>query len=361
MDISNITLDDLELIENETIELNDVDVPMLRGLSAYAIAVKNGFSGSESDWLNSLKVEFQASANAFLEDAESSENVRKSNELTRISSENTRGSQESTRQLNEGLRTSNEDVREANEAIRTSNETTRISNESTRVTNEATRQSNETARVTEFNQMKQKILYPENVNGSSNIEIERTTNSVTIKAKGLGTGDMQKATYDTNDNGIVDNAEKVNNHTVEKDVPSNAVFTDTVYDDTQVRGLITSVQNSLANYYLKTETYSQTEINQMISVIPKFAIEVVQSLPSQDISSTTIYLVVTGSETQNLYTEYIYVNNSWEKLGTQTLDLSNYYNKTEVDTLLSAKASQSDLQTLDSSVLKFTLLEEWND
>lgn len=40
---------------------------------------------------------------------------------------------------------------------------------------------------------------------------------------------MQKSTYDSNNNGIVDNAERVNNHTVEKDVPSNAKFTDTTY------------------------------------------------------------------------------------------------------------------------------------
>jgi hypothetical protein len=46
---------------------------------------------------------------------------------------------------------------------------------------------------------------------------------------GGGTGDMTKAVYDTNNNGIVDNAEKVNSHTVDIDVPSNAVFTDTIY------------------------------------------------------------------------------------------------------------------------------------
>jgi len=47
-----------------------------------------------------------------------------------------------------------------------------------------------------------------------------------------GTGDMEKSVYDTNDNGIVDlaeNANKVNNLTVETAVPQNAVFTDTTY------------------------------------------------------------------------------------------------------------------------------------
>ena len=48
-------------------------------------------------------------------------------------------------------------------------------------------------------------------------------------ADGLGSGDMVKATYDTNNSGVVDNAEKVNGLTVLTAVPSGAVFTDTIY------------------------------------------------------------------------------------------------------------------------------------
>lgn len=44
-----------------------------------------------------------------------------------------------------------------------------------------------------------------------------------------GPGDMEKSTYDTTNNGVVDNSEKVNNLTVETAVPSGAVFTDTTY------------------------------------------------------------------------------------------------------------------------------------
>lgn len=40
-------------------------------------------------------------------------------------------------------------------------------------------------------------------------------------------GGMLKTVYDTNNNGIVDNAERVNNHSVNSDVPFNAIFTDT--------------------------------------------------------------------------------------------------------------------------------------
>ena len=41
------------------------------------------------------------------------------------------------------------------------------------------------------------------------------------------------------------NADTVNNHTVESDVPENAVFTDTIYDDTEVKGSIEELNRSL--------------------------------------------------------------------------------------------------------------------
>lgn len=44
-------------------------------------------------------------------------------------------------------------------------------------------------------------------------------------------GDMQKSVYDADNDGIVDNAKKVNNHSVNSDVPANAKFTDTTYSN----------------------------------------------------------------------------------------------------------------------------------
>ena len=58
-------------------------------------------------------------------------------------------------------------------------------------------------------------------------------------------GDMMSSVYDTNHNGIVDNAEKVNNHTVDSDVPSNAKFTDTIYDDTEIKKSIANVEKEI--------------------------------------------------------------------------------------------------------------------
>ena len=86
---------------------------------------------------------------------------------------------------------------------------------------------------------------------------------------GSGTGDMLKATYDTNDNGIVDNAEKVNNHTVLTDVPANAVFTDTTYTAGTgidiTNNVISNTQTS-AEWGSITGTLSdQTDLNSALS------------------------------------------------------------------------------------------------
>ena len=67
-------------------------------------------------------------------------------------------------------------------------------------------------------------LLPSIASGDTNIQSQiDDTLTPAIEAR------MKTATYDANGNGIVDNAEKVNNHTVDADVPSNAVFTDTTY------------------------------------------------------------------------------------------------------------------------------------
>ncbi len=62
-------------------------------------------------------------------------------------------------------------------------------------------------------------------------------------------------------------------------------------------------------------------IKQQLSTIPKFAIEVVDSLPTENISSTTVYLLKDTESDGNLYTEHIYINDTWEMLGTQSVDV----------------------------------------
>ena len=91
--------------------------------------------------------------------------------------------------------------------------------------------------------------------------------------------------------------------------------------------------SALENYYTKTQVDTTvTNLEGKISVIPKFAVSVVDALPATG-EAATIYLVKTSeSETGNLYTEYIYFGGKFENLGTQTLDLSEYATETWVNT-----------------------------
>ena len=70
----------------------------------------------------------------------------------------------------------------------------------------------------------------------------------------------------------------------------------------------------------------------MINALTTLNIEVVASLPTSNISSTTIYLKGSKQEGNNSYEEYIYVNGAWELIGTTEIDLTSYATKTYVDT-----------------------------
>ena len=113
-------------------------------------------------------------------------------------------------------------------------------------------------------------------------------------------------------------------------------------------GFITKAVNNLDNYYKKSDTYTQEEINDLISALPKFNISVVSSLPTDAISPTTIYLVKTADTTGNLYTEYIYINNTWEELGTQDVNLTGYAT-TEWTTTQINNAKQELNETINNS------------
>lgn len=100
-----------------------------------------------------------------------------------------------------------------------------------------------------------------------------------------------------------------------------------------------------SNVYSKSETYTQSEITTLISnaVSDLQLFEVVNSLPTSNIKTNRLYLIVNNeSIANNLYDIYLRVNNSWEQLDSLDFDISNFYNKTEMDTLLSGKVDTSD-------------------
>ena len=94
---------------------------------------------------------------------------------------------------------------------------------------------------------------------------------------------------------------------------------------------ITAAVNNLTNYYTKSNTYTKTEVDNLIGAIKNISIEVVSSLPSTG-ASNIIYLVSNGGTDPNAYDEYVWVasTSKFEKIGTTAIDLSGYWSKSEL-------------------------------
>ena len=109
-------------------------------------------------------------------------------------------------------------------------------------------------------------------------------------------------------------------------------------DFTNDEGFIDNTVNNLTNYYLKTQTYTQTEVNDLISHLASLTVEIVETLPTQDISTSTIYLINVAGTTN--YEQWMYINSTWSNIGNTSVDLSNYYTKTQTDALLADKVDK---------------------
>lgn len=71
--------------------------------------------------------------------------------------------------------------------------------------------------------------------------------------------------------------------------------------------------------------------------------QVVDKLPTENISATTIYLVhKEGAKKPNIYEEWIWVNNDWENIGTTEIDLSGYATTTMIGDLNTLQTTDKD-------------------
>ena len=108
------------------------------------------------------------------------------------------------------------------------------------------------------------------------------------------------------------------------------------YTDLQI--VAKKAQLDLSNYATKGD----------LGQIPKFAIQVVEELPTQDISETTIYLVPQEegeASGQDIYDEYIRVEDKWELIGNTDIDLSGYATTQAMNAAIQAAVADMATQT----------------
>lgn len=123
----------------------------IQGWSAYEVAVKHGFVGTEEEWVQSLKqpaLDAAAEALDAKAQVEATEQAVKQAESLRVTAEQGRVNAENTRVSNENTRISNEDSRKAEESKRVTAENERIAAETSRKEAESSRVNAESDRVT---------------------------------------------------------------------------------------------------------------------------------------------------------------------------------------------------------------------
>ena len=117
----------------------------------------------------------------------------------------------------------------------------------------------------------------------------------------------------------------------------NTVNTNLTNEISQIRtvNIPNAIKESIIDNLDSTATDKALSANQgnilktMIGNLANLRIEVVTELPSTG-EVNVIYLVKKAGTNPDVHDEYIYVENTWEKIGNTEVDLSNYYTKEQV-------------------------------
>ena len=105
-----------------------------------------------------------------------------------------------------------------------------------------------------------------------------------------------------------------------------------------------------------TDAVNYKQLMDAVATLQSVSFEIVQQLPTSGEQNIIYLLPKSSSSANNVYDEYVWINNSWELIGTTAIDLSNYYTKTQADNKFVAKQtgytlSQNDYTDADKAKL----------
>ena len=132
-------------------------------------------------------------------------------------------------------------------------------------------------------------------------------------------------------------------------IPASDIADGVIPDVSQ---FVTKSVSDLANYYLKSDTYTKEEVLALIAGIGQFVYVVADILPSASADTMgKIYLVPSSDpQVQNTKDEFITIENdgvySWEQIGSTTIDLSGYVTTQELNAALANYTTSAELTTL---------------
>ena len=132
----------------------------------------------------------------------------------------------------------------------------------------------------------------------------------------------------------------INNKEVDISMPTK------VSDLTNDSEFIDKTVNNLENYYKKDESYTKSEVDNLVNTAISGGFVLVASLPTASANTMSkIYLIPSNNpDEKNIKDEYITIQEGgtykWEPIGTTQLDLSNYWNDTNLIPITTAEIDE---------------------
>lgn len=147
------------------------------------------------------------------------------------------------------------------------------------------------------------------------------------------------------------------------DIPGIPVALSQLTNDTN---FIDNTVNNLINYYKKDSVYSKDEVIDLLDTLSTIKILIVDALPTENISDSTIYLVEVGD---NVYSQHLHTAGGWANMGDTGIDLHNYVTTSQLEAALLLKSNtnhtHSELHAHSNKAVLDTitqqLIQKWNN
>lgn len=132
-------------------------------------------------------------------------------------------------------------------------------------------------------------------------------------------------------------------------IRSGAAAGATAVQPAAIADFITRSVDDLVNYYLKSETYTKSEVQALIAAINQFHYEVYASLEAvTSPANNVLYLIGPTGSGSDKYEEYVWPNATagFVKIGDTSIDLSGYVTTTALNTALANYTTTTALNAL---------------
>lgn len=134
------------------------------------------------------------------------------------------------------------------------------------------------------------------------------------------------------------NAEKTKLDGLKNITVSQSTVSDGTTTTRTIPAQASSITSTDTGYTSAIQVYNY--VADALSHITGVKFEIVQALPTTG-EAGTIYLVPhSPTATQNIYDEYVYISNTWEKIGSTDIDLSEYVKTSELVEITNSRVQQ---------------------